>query len=309
MRSMTFNLADGIDMSDYPHLHPSAIEALQLEDAERMKWIQKPRWIGYPRAQDILAKLEDLVHHPRQARMPNMLLVGNSNNGKTRLLQTFVQRHLADENIGGEHILANVLYIQAPPSPSESGIYAEILGTLFEKIPTSSAEARRARVIQVLRGIRLKVLVIDELHNILAGATIKQQHFLNVIKYLGNELQISIVGSGTGDLLRAVSIDPQIQNRFTPMLIPKWQMGKEFRMLLKSFEMTLPLRHPSLLHETSLASKVLAMSEGTIGEVSNLLNLAASCAIQQKTEKITFDVLNACAYVSPSDRTREAARA
>jgi hypothetical protein len=292
----------------FAHLHPSLVEIVKMGTEERVNWIKKPRWIGYSRAHDILAKLEDLVHHPRQARMPNMLLIGSSNNGKTRLIQTFAQRHPADENVGGEHIIASVLYTQAPPAPSEAGLYAEILSTLFEKVPTSSLEARRTRVIQVLRGIKLKVLVIDELHNILAGATVKQQHFLNVIKYLGNELQISIVGCGTGDLLRAVSIDPQIQNRFTPELIPRWQMGKEFRMLLKSFEMTLPLQKESILSDTIIASKILAMSEGTIGEISNLLNMAASYAIRQKIEQITSDVLNDCGYVAPSDRTQLAAR-
>jgi len=295
-------------MSDYSHLHPNTVEHIELDTESRILWLNNPRWIGYPRAQAILGKLEDLIRHPRQARMPNMLLVGNSNNGKTRLIQTFSQRHLADENPSGDHIIAPVLYIQAPPAPSESGIYSEILSTLFEKVPTSSDAARRARVIQVLTGIQLKVLIIDELHNILAGSSTRQQHFLNVIKYLGNELQISIVGSGTGDLLRAVSIDPQIQNRFTPEILPKWQMNKEFRQLLKSFEMTLPLRQPSTLYESGLASKILAMSEGTIGELSTLLNMAASFAIRQGSERITADELNACGYVSPSDRTQMAAR-
>lgn len=296
-------------MTNYAHLHPAVIEVAQRCADERIKWVNNPRWIGYPRAQEILAKLDDLIHHPRQSRMPNMLLIGSSNNGKTRLIQTFAQRYPVDENCGGEHIIAKVLYTQAPPAPSEAGLYAEILNSLFEKIPTSSLEARRARVIQVLRGIKLKVLVIDELHNVLAGATVKQQHFLNVIKYLGNELQISIVGCGTGDLLRAVSIDPQIQNRFTPELIPKWQMGKEFRMLLKSFELTLPLQQPSLLYETNMANKILAMTEGTIGEISSLINSAAAYAIRHKTERITPDVLNDCGYVAPSDRTQLAARA
>ena len=240
--------------------------------------------------------------------MPNMLLIGSSNNGKTRLIKQFAQRHLADENKGGEHIIAPVLYVQAPPAPSESGFYAEILNTLFEKVPTSSPEAKRVRVVQVLRAIKLRVLIIDELHNILAGATVKQQQFLNMIKYLGNELQISIVGCGTGDLLRAVSIDPQIQNRFIPELLPKWQMNKEFRQLLKSFEQVLPLRLPSVLYEPMLASKILAMTEGTIGEVSTLLNMASICAIREGSEQINAEVLNAYGYVSPTDRTKWAAR-
>lgn len=295
-------------MTAYPRLHPSAVEIVGQEPEARINWLKKPRWIGYPRAQEIMGALEDLLQHPSEARMPNLLLIGGTNNGKTRIIQHFAQRHPAEENPGGEHIVARVLYMQAPPAPSESGFYAEILNTLFERVPTSSTDAKRAQVIRVLRGIQLKVLIVDELHNILAGASVKQQQVLNMLKYLGNELQISIVGCGTGDLLRAVSIDPQIQNRFQPKLLPKWQMNKEFRQLLMSFERILPLRESSGLHETQLASKVLSMCEGSIGELSALLNQAAVFAIRNGEEHITFDVLNACGYVAPSDRTQQAAR-
>ncbi len=295
-------------MEKYSHLHPSTAECMELDAEARIEWLKKPRWIGYPRAQEVMGKLEDLLRHPREARMPSMLLIGGTNNGKTRLIRNFAQRHPVQENPGGEHVIAPVLYVQAPPSPSEAGFYAGILNTLFEKVPTSSTDAKRGQVVKVLRGVQLKVLVVDEMHNILAGASVKQQQFLNMIKFLGNELQISIVGCGTGDLLRAVSVDPQIQNRFLPELLPKWQMNKEFRQLLMSFERTLPLREPSSLHEPVLASKLLAMSEGIIGELSMLLNLAATHAIRKGGEQITADVLNACGYVSPSDRTRQAAR-
>ncbi|UGA40744.1 TniB family NTP-binding protein [Chromobacterium haemolyticum] len=132
-----------------------------------------------------MAKLEDLVDHPREARMPNMLLIGGSNNGKTRLIQHFAQRHPAEENPGAEYMIAPVLYVQAPPTPSEPGFYSGILNALFESVPTSSTDAKRAQVIRVLRGIQLKVLIIDELHNVLAGSSVKQQQFLNMIKFLG----------------------------------------------------------------------------------------------------------------------------
>jgi len=296
-------------MADYPHLHTSLAEIIQLNDEDRIEWITRPRWIGYPRAQELLAKLEDLYNVPRQVRMPNMLLIGDSNAGKSSLVETFMKRHPVDDNPNGEHIIAKVLKVQAPPAPSEDGLYAEILNSLFERLPTSSIAARRARTISVLRDVGLKVLIIDELHNLLAGTTVKQQQFLNVIKYLGNELKISIVGCGTGDLLRAVSIDPQIENRFTPHRLYKWKVDRNFLMLLKSFETILPLRQPSSLHSPLLASKLLAMSEGTIGELSGLLNAAATYAIKKGQEQITQDVLNACGYISPSDRKNRASRA
>jgi hypothetical protein len=295
-------------MTSYAHLHPGTVEVIELDAEERIRWLKRKRWIGYPRAIDVLGKLEALLTHPRETRMPNMLLIGGTNNGKSKLIQNFAERHPAEENPGGDHIIAPVLQIQTPPTPSEAGFYSEILLSLYEKVPASSTDTKRARVVQVLRGVQLKILIIDELHNMLAGTSVKQHQYLNMLKYLGNELQISIVGCGTGDLLRAVSIDPQIQNRFIPELLPRWQMNKEFRQLLMSFERVLPLRNPSALHDPQLSAKVLAMCEGTIGELSSLLNAAAEHAIRHGSEQITAEVLNDCMYISPSDRTRLAAR-
>lgn len=296
-------------MSEILHLHEITRSYLERTDEERIALIEQGCWIGYPRAQDALKKLNDLVRHPRVVRMPNLFIIGESNNGKTDLVHHFVNQHPAQENPYGEHIIAPVMYVQAPPAPSEAGLYAEILTSLFERIPAASPEARRSRVVSVLEGVQLKVLVIDELHNLLAGSKTKQLQFWNALKYLGNELKISIVGCGTGDLVRAAAIDPQIQNRFTPMLLPKWTVDKEFRQLLMSFERALPLRRPSNLHEITLANKVYAMAEGTIGETWILLKRAAIHAVQQGIEQINIDVLNGSGYVSPSDRNKAAARA
>jgi hypothetical protein len=240
--------------------------------------------------------------------MPNMLLIGSSNNGKSNLVNYFYEQNGPKENPKGESILCPVLRIEAPSTPSEGSFYSELLVHLFESVPRASLDMKRLRAVKVLRDVQVKILIIDDLHNMLAGASVKQQQYLNMLKYLSNELQISIVGCGTGDLLRAVSIDPQIQNRFHPEFLSKWEMGKEFRQLLASFEQLLPLRNPSGLHEPRLAAKALAMCDGTIGELSLLLNAAAEHAIVTGTEQITLEVMNECRYIPPDERTRLASR-
>ncbi|NAW50117.1 hypothetical protein GNY06_01505 [Elizabethkingia argentiflava] len=40
-------------------------------------------------------------------------------------------------------------------------------------------------------------MIIDEINHVLAGTISKQRLFLNVIKYLSNELNIPLVCSGT----------------------------------------------------------------------------------------------------------------
>ena len=183
-------------MSLYPHLHKICLPILKLNPEQRIAHISQPRWIGYPLAHKLLQKFDDIYRHPRVSRMPNIMLIGRTNNGKTELVKRFCHQHQCEPNYGGESIEMPVLYIQAPPSPNEADLYAEILTSLFERVPSASTSAKRARVLDVLKKIGLKVLCIDELQNSLAGSPIKLQQMLNTIKYLGNELQISFIALG-----------------------------------------------------------------------------------------------------------------
>ncbi len=290
----------------YSYLHPDIVKKITLSNEERIDFIKEPRWIGYPRAHDILNKLEDTYRYPRQSRMPCMLVVGRTNNGKTMLVRQFLKKHPVMENPNGDHVVAPVLYIEAPPTPSEDRFYTEVLNTLFEHV-SGTTSVKSARVVRILKKIKTKVMIVDEMHNLLAGSSTKQSQYLNAVRYLSNNAGISIVGCGTGDLVRAVSVDDQLQNRFVPHVLDVWRMSKTYRQLLTSFEYILPLKQESKLYDKAIAAKLLAMCEGTIGELSTLLNTAAIYAIRNGDEKITNDVLNKCDYISPSDRTKLAA--
>ncbi|WP_342456603.1 TniB family NTP-binding protein [Pseudomonas sp. PSKL.D1] len=292
-------------MSDFSHLLPSIIDKVScMSDQERIDHLAMQRWIGYTRAREVSEALESLYNHPRVTRMPNMLLIGRTNNGKTDIVKRFAAKHPAAENLGGEHILAPVIFVQTPPKPTENGFYAEILRPLMIKPVAGSNDTKRSQVIDILRAVQLKVLIIDEMHNTLANSSQSQHQFLNLIKYLTNELQVSIIGVGDETLLNAVSIDSQIQNRFEPQILTRWVKGAEFTRLLKSFEKILPLKKASNLSEPLLAAKILSLSEGTIGELSKLLNAAASLAIQSGVEAIDLEILNSCQFTPPSQRRR-----
>lgn len=290
-------------MNSYEHLLPDVWSLLDKPIEKKIFYIKSDRWIGYSKANEILKKMDDLLVHPCVDRMPSMMVIGDTNNGKTRILNRFLKDHPPSQNYGGEKIIAPVVGIEAPPGPSDTGLYSEILKQLYESIPPKqSPDSMRDRVCEILQKVQTKVLVIDELHNILAGASKKQQLMLNAIKYLSNTLKISIIGGGTDDLIRAMLVDSQLSNRFTPQKLPLWREGEEFETLLDSYEYILPLKKASDLSSPRLANKILAMSEGTIGEISSLINAAAIYAIKSGDECITIEVLNKCEYVSPSDR-------
>jgi Bacterial TniB protein len=70
------------------------------------------------------------------------------------------------------------------------------------------------------------MLVIDELHNVLAGRSDKRREFLNLIRFLGNQLRIPLVGVGTREAYLAIRSDDQLENRFEPFVLPRWQGGR-----------------------------------------------------------------------------------
>ncbi len=276
--------------------------------AARKAAIQKlrgSRFIEYPVANRIIRQLEDLLHLPKVHRMPNLLVVGETNNGKSMIVNRFLSKHKPEVHLAGDPSRFPVLVVQAPNVPDESRFYNAILSQIYAPFRASArVDQRQLQVIRMLDAINVKLLVIDEIHNILAGTTMKQQQFRNAIRYLGNELQIPIVGVGTRDAYFAIQLDKQLENRFDVALVPKWTMDADYLRLLASFETALQLEKPSNLAEPSLALKILAMSEGTIGETARVLVEAACRAVDSGRENIDASTLDQCEYVSPSQRAK-----
>jgi hypothetical protein len=290
-------------MSEVGHLSQAAQAALMLPDDQRIARISGARWIGYTRAQEILMKLSDLLTYPRQPRMPNLLLYGATGNGKTMIINRFIMRHPAHDNPGGDAVVIPVLAVQAPPLPSESRLYDAILEAVFAPYKAREhVSTKQFQVLRILRGVQTRMLIIDEVHHVLVGSTTQQRVVMNAVKYLSNELQIPLVGVGTLEAVRAIQADPQLASRFYRAEVPLWRMGREYRKLLASFERMLPLKRSSHLAREPLATTLLAMTEGTIGELATLLKIAAIYAVRTGAERIDATVLAGLEWEPPSAR-------
>jgi len=288
------------------HLDPRTKEiVVSSSDRERIMSIKKFKWVGYTNAKKIHSKLEDLRDYPKILRMPNLLLVGDSNNGKTALLNRFVMANTSYVDEETQELRRPVLMIQAPPDPDEKRFYNSILEELYAPYKQSEKiELRQQRVIHLLSKVHLKILVIDEIHHMLAGTMAKQRTFLNVLKFLANELQICLVCAGTREAFNAIQTDPQLANRFEPKILHKWHNDEEYLRLLASFERVLPLKDPSYLIEGGIASTILSKSEGLLGEISKILELSAILAIESGIEKINNNIIENIDYIPPSERKK-----
>lgn len=288
------------------HLNKDIAHIATLNSDERIERILSYKWIGYTRARQIHQKMEFLLIHPKIHRMPNLLLVAPTNNGKTILLQRFFDAHKPVIKGGATDIKIPVLYTQAPYKPDERMFYAGILEAL--NAPYNIKEKNTLRlyqqVVSILKRVEVKVLIIDEIQHVLAGPLLIQRVFLNMIKFLANELQIVIIASGTRDALSAINADKQLANRFEPVSLPLWKMDEDYLRLLSSFEAVLPLCKPSHLTQEELALKILSLSGGIIGEISQIIRKAAVEAVLSNREHINLSVLSQIDYVPQEGRQR-----
>src|ERR1700722_15035764 len=109
-----------MDMSsEYSHLHPSVRLIAEESPETRIRRIRTDRWIAYARAESALMHIEELMTFPKRTRMPNILVVGPTNNGKTMIIEKFRRSHLPIEASETESGAAQdaVLKVQWPLAP------------------------------------------------------------------------------------------------------------------------------------------------------------------------------------------------
>ena len=132
--------------------------------------------------------------------MPNLLLVGPTNNGKTMIVEKFRRAHpaIAATESGDGAARIPVVKVQMPAGPDEGRFFGAILDALG--MPCGARDriaAKQDTAVRVMRATGARLLVIDELHNLLSGTAMQQRRLLNLLRWLGNELQIPLVGVGT----------------------------------------------------------------------------------------------------------------
>ena len=281
---------------------------LSVEDKLHKIANTKLHWLKYKLGEDTLQLLEDRLAEPRSHRMRNILIASETNNGKTTIAEKFLRRHAPKLSLTQDSTVP-ILKIEATAA-DENLFYNTILEELpvYKHGQNARGEMKQLFAIRALRECAIRMLIIDELHNMLDAPPVKQRRFLRVLKTLGNELKIPIVALGTRDAFNALHSDPQLANRFQTIFLPKWTLNgdqpdrpSEYRQFLAAFEKMLPLE-PVGLGNDPMAKKIFEKSEGTIGETTDLLRDAARWAVRHDRQKIDGEVIDQCGFVPPSRR-------
>ncbi len=270
----------------------SKLDPAELADEVRIAMIRTDRWVHYERAQKVLAYLEDLLDYPPRDRMPCLLIYGVTGMGKTKIVGKFMRDHPDAVDSGVGVMRKPVVYVQMPPFPDELAFFDEVLRAIGSPSLTGSTGKRtRETVRNLLTRCETKMIIIDELHSMLAGTPRMQRVMLNTLRFIANDLKIPIVCVGTEDARVALQMDAQLAERFDAFELPRWKDDAAFRRLLVSITGWLPLRQKPQLDVPSCRKHILELTEGVTNRIFRLLEVAAVKAIQDGREIITEEDL------------------
>jgi hypothetical protein len=287
-------------LSDYAHLLPVYRRQAALGDAERTAWIRADRWLETAQARSALARLEDLLSYPPRDRMPCLLLYGDTGMGKTKIIRKFLRDHPASFDRGTGVTTMPVVAMQMPAEPLERDVYGELLNALGAPGPATDSTYRQKEICRsLLRSMGARMLIIDEIHAMLAGSFRQQRIFLNVIRFLANDLRVPLVCAGTDLARQALLTDPQLAERFEALHLRRWTNDGRLTQLLASLATILPLRRPSVLETTAIRKRVLELTDGVTVRIFRLIETVAVEAIRSGVECINPDSFDTEELVLP----------
>jgi predicted ATPase with chaperone activity len=78
---------------DLSHLPTSLRERAFDSNQDRIRQVKVANWVGYMRANRALERLDEMIEQPSCARMPCLLLYGESGMGKTMIVEKFERMH------------------------------------------------------------------------------------------------------------------------------------------------------------------------------------------------------------------------
>ncbi|MDB5744198.1 MAG: TniB family protein [Polaromonas sp.] len=147
-----------------------------------------------------------------QAATQNDFVPGNYQTAtlaKPEIVEKFVRDHPNICNEFNEVEIRKTVHLQMLANPCDHKLHAQMIEGLGVQPPVN----RRSTDMELL-GLRLlhrqrpKLMIIDEVHHLLAGSVRQQRQLLNQLKFSSRELRMPIVALGTSEALYAMQTDP-----------------------------------------------------------------------------------------------------
>lgn len=269
-------------------LHPTAERMLDAPVHARMAMIIEDKTVFYPALQYIVNEAEWMIHEPRQTRARGLVVSASRGNGKTSLAKLIHERYQGYDSPD----LPCALRISMSGVRDARSVYGRIMEELGSPARISHRLSDRELLVQrLLRDVDCRLLILDEVQDILLGSEREQQRALEGIKFLMNELSLPILAFGTEKAGHGFGSDPHLDARFSQYTMPNWQADNTLANFLATYERVLPLRKASNLASKEKLALLAKIGGGVLGKIVTRIQNAALAAISDGTESISLDLL------------------
>ncbi|MBD8643111.1 TniB family NTP-binding protein [Stenotrophomonas sp. CFBP 13724] len=279
-------------MTDVSHLEPSIRSQLELSNDERAGRMLVERFIAHERLQPIIDHIEFLIRMPSQTRANGLVVSGKPGSGKTMLSRAIIRRHPPVSAENEKTASLPVLAISMTNAREARTLYNRILGAFGVPDPTRYSGGDRERmVLKLCAAAKLRLLIVDEIQDILTTTPRQQRIALDTVKFLMNELSLPILILGTSAAPAAMQVDEHLNARFKYRELPLWKRDARLTEFLDVLERALPLRHPSYLSSPTISTELVRLSGGVLQTIMQLVTHAAAHAVETGEEQITIKLL------------------
>jgi len=177
----------------------------------------------------------DLSGH--NMRPVNLAIIGEGGSGKTSLKNYFLSKTL---NIEPDYskfgFQQNISSFDLPPRVTPRKFLNNILNPKYPGEGNISLGQFAARTEE----LGLKLIIVDEFSELDRTHKNYRQEVLHTMKWIGNNLNIPFIVSGTNCINRVFKDDPQMSRRFKILRIEQWKSGREFEYFVYSYLKSLP---------------------------------------------------------------------
>jgi hypothetical protein len=135
--------------------------------------------------------------------------------------------------------------------------------------------------------VQPRLLAIDEIHHLLACTPREQRAALNILKFLSNQLRVSIVALGTSEALHVMRTDPQIASRFESHALPSWTANDDLRRFIAEFLTQRGVESTDITSNAVPIDYILELTSGVTGRIVELLRQSARVALARQTVQLS----------------------
>ena len=272
-------------LNPYPHLTRQAAGLVPTGKRAKLAWVNRRRVYQYPERRKALRALHDALYRRREGELPPaVVLTGESNNGKTFILEDLCHEHGRKFSSDATTNSASpVVWPELPVATSTTQLAIVILDRFHAGLLADYEDHPVDRAVAFLKHhCPTELLVLDELW------TTPGPEITDYVDRIRREARTGVVYTEAEHDDRCQAWMETIPNA-VHVDLPPWTAGTRLERLLRTLEAETPLPKPSGLAEPETMRRIAAAGRHTIGGILKVVRTIAAFAILDETESMKTD--------------------